>query len=322
MMTAGMAAASPKAVASSASAMPGATTARLVVCDFEIPMKLFMMPHTVPNKPTKGAVAPMVASTPVPRLILRPNAASMRSRRDAMRSLRPSRSMASAETRISAIAAATRSPAGAGRSAAFAADNVSTPASAARALRARRLARAISIVFASQTVQVMTDATARPIMTAFTTQSADTNMPQGERSRGSAAAPTTGPLGVSDVCAKAAPASGSHAAKLGSTYCLAQCQSLISKVLVFAAHVGREPVTNMAIALRRIAGSEPHVCKGANAGAGQQHLVLGVRDVVADVVVEQVGADETDRVFAHVAGAPVCRLPAIAHFGAQVIVPR
>jgi len=31
---------------------------RLVVCDFEIPMKLFMMPHTVPNKPTKGAVAP------------------------------------------------------------------------------------------------------------------------------------------------------------------------------------------------------------------------------------------------------------------------
>jgi hypothetical protein len=32
-----MAAASPKAVASSASAMPGATTARLVVCDFEMP---------------------------------------------------------------------------------------------------------------------------------------------------------------------------------------------------------------------------------------------------------------------------------------------
>ena len=30
-------------------------------------MKLFMMPHTVPNRPTKGAVAPMVASTPVPR---------------------------------------------------------------------------------------------------------------------------------------------------------------------------------------------------------------------------------------------------------------
>ena len=39
--------------------MPGATTARLVVCDFEMPMKLFMMPQTVPNRPTKGAVAPM-----------------------------------------------------------------------------------------------------------------------------------------------------------------------------------------------------------------------------------------------------------------------
>jgi hypothetical protein len=51
-----MAAASPKAVANSASAIPGATTARLVVCDFEMPMKLFMIPQTVPNKPTKGAV--------------------------------------------------------------------------------------------------------------------------------------------------------------------------------------------------------------------------------------------------------------------------
>ena len=67
-----MAAASPSAVASSASAMPGATTARLVVCDFEMPMKLFMIPQTVPNSPTNGAVAPMVARTPVPRKIRRP----------------------------------------------------------------------------------------------------------------------------------------------------------------------------------------------------------------------------------------------------------
>src|SRR5258706_12050119 len=43
MTTAGIAAASPSAVASSASAMPGATTARLVVCDFEMPMKLFLI---------------------------------------------------------------------------------------------------------------------------------------------------------------------------------------------------------------------------------------------------------------------------------------
>jgi len=48
---AGIAAARPIAVASSASAMPGATTARLVVCAFEIPMKLFMIPHTVRTDP-------------------------------------------------------------------------------------------------------------------------------------------------------------------------------------------------------------------------------------------------------------------------------
>src|SRR3974390_575969 len=78
MTTAGMGAARPQGVANRASAMPGATIARLVVCDFEMPMKLFMIPHTVPNRPTNGAVAPIVASTPVPRLILRANAASRR----------------------------------------------------------------------------------------------------------------------------------------------------------------------------------------------------------------------------------------------------
>ena len=46
--------------------MPGATTARLVVCAFEMPMKLFMMPQTVPNSPTNGAVAPIVARIAMP----------------------------------------------------------------------------------------------------------------------------------------------------------------------------------------------------------------------------------------------------------------
>ena len=40
-------------------------------------MKLSMMPQTVPNRPTKGAVAPIVARTPVPRAILRPAACSI-----------------------------------------------------------------------------------------------------------------------------------------------------------------------------------------------------------------------------------------------------
>jgi hypothetical protein len=45
MMTAGIAATSPSAVASSASAMPGATTARLVVFDCEMPIKIQNAPH-------------------------------------------------------------------------------------------------------------------------------------------------------------------------------------------------------------------------------------------------------------------------------------
>ena len=41
--------------------MPGATTARLVSCCPAMAVKLFMMPQTVPNRPTKGAVDPTVA---------------------------------------------------------------------------------------------------------------------------------------------------------------------------------------------------------------------------------------------------------------------
>jgi hypothetical protein len=61
----------------------GATTARLVVWVLAMPMKLFMMPHTVPNRPTNGAVEPMVASTPVPLLMVRPLAATRRSEAEA-----------------------------------------------------------------------------------------------------------------------------------------------------------------------------------------------------------------------------------------------
>ena len=66
--------------------MPGATTARLVVCAFEMPMKLFMMPHTVPNRPTNGAVEPMVASRPVPLFMSRAAARLQprQTRRDAL----------------------------------------------------------------------------------------------------------------------------------------------------------------------------------------------------------------------------------------------
>src|SRR5262245_65975306 len=64
------------------------------------------------------------------------------------------------------------------------------------AARVLRLAAAISIVLTSQIVQVTTEAKASPTMTAFTTTSADINMPQGERSRGSATAQPTGVAGA------------------------------------------------------------------------------------------------------------------------------
>ena len=53
-------------------------------------MKLSMMPQTVPNRPMKGAVAPIVARIPVPREIVRPAAISMRSDCRAMRYFKPS----------------------------------------------------------------------------------------------------------------------------------------------------------------------------------------------------------------------------------------
>ncbi len=54
-----------------------------------------------------------------------------------------------------------------------------------RALRNSRL-------LAIQTVQVTSEANAKPIMTAFTMGAALRNIPQGERSRGNVATPTGG----------------------------------------------------------------------------------------------------------------------------------
>ena len=69
--------------------MPGATTARFVVWDFEMPMKLFMMPQTVPNRPTKGDVAPIVASKPMPIRMRRASARLISAKLEAARSLIP-----------------------------------------------------------------------------------------------------------------------------------------------------------------------------------------------------------------------------------------
>jgi hypothetical protein len=59
-----MAAANPAAVAMSASEIPGATTARVADPRIPIPRKASMIPHTVPKRPMKGVVEPVVARNP------------------------------------------------------------------------------------------------------------------------------------------------------------------------------------------------------------------------------------------------------------------
>ncbi|MNZ66253.1 hypothetical protein D3C78_844710 [compost metagenome] len=164
--------------------MPGATTARLVVWVLAMPMKLFMMPHTVPNRPTNGAVEPMVASTPVPLLMLRPQAATRRSRRKLTRSLMPSFSRLLTDRRISSRASCTSRLA---RVPSFAAVALASLRevdffSWAISPRRRRLAPISSRPLAIQMVQVMIEAMARPIITIFTMMSAFLYMPHGDRS--------------------------------------------------------------------------------------------------------------------------------------------
>src|SRR5438445_6815643 len=188
MMTAGIAATSPIAVASNASAIPGATTARLVVCAFEMPIKLFMMPHTVPNSPTNGEVAPMVASNPMPSRVRRASAREISAKLDAARSLMPLSEEIPADSRASRIAAARN------------ADNTPVLAPSANcasaserdstifpsAERSMRCTTASSIIFAMKIVQVTSEAKASPIITALTRTSADKNIDHGDNSRSAA----------------------------------------------------------------------------------------------------------------------------------------
>ena len=65
-----MAANKPNAVAKSASAIPGATIAKLVFLEIAIDWNEFIIPQTVPNNPIKGAVEPTVAKKVKPLSIL------------------------------------------------------------------------------------------------------------------------------------------------------------------------------------------------------------------------------------------------------------
>src|SRR6266850_8323232 len=216
MMTAGIAAARPNAVASNASAIPGATTARLVVCDFEMPIKLFMMPHTVPNSPTNGDVAPMVASNPMPSRIRRASARTISAKLDAARSLMPASLEIPADSRASRIAADKNDdntlPLAPSANCASASDLASLIApSAARNLR---WTSDSSIIFAMKMVHVTSEAKARPIITALTSTSADRNIDQGDSSRSATVVdfsdllPSAGAADASDATGAAAAGAG------------------------------------------------------------------------------------------------------------------
>src|SRR5207245_3801933 len=59
--TAGTATNRPKAVVTRASEIPPATADRPAVFSDDMPLNALMIPTVVPNRPTKGAVAPIVA---------------------------------------------------------------------------------------------------------------------------------------------------------------------------------------------------------------------------------------------------------------------
>ncbi len=198
MMTAGIAAARPIAVASSASAMPGATTARFVVCDFEIPMNEFMIPHTVPKRPTKGEVAAMVASNPMPNRMRRASVRMISAKLDAARSLtfaslpRPS----DRRTSLSAVATNVRVTLRSDWSASYDSPNERVRETVCNAWVRRRLTMNSSANLPTKIVHVTRDAKASPTMIAFTTRSAFKNIDHGDNSWIPTATP---PLAVATI---------------------------------------------------------------------------------------------------------------------------
>src|SRR5690242_18623732 len=58
----------------------------------------------------------------------------------------------------------------------------------------------------------------------------------------------------------------------------------------------------------------------ANTGARQQHLVLGVGDAVADILIEKVRAGEAERHFAQVVTTGLCYFARVTDLGAKVVI--
>ena len=75
-IVAGIAAKSPAALAINASAMPGATTARLAFPARPMPSKALMIPTTVPNRPMYTVALAVVARNDMPRSSRSPSRAA------------------------------------------------------------------------------------------------------------------------------------------------------------------------------------------------------------------------------------------------------
>src|SRR5262245_2835650 len=212
-----MAATRPRAVANNASAMPGATTARLVFLVAAMEAKLFMMPHTVPNSPTNGAEEPTEARNPICRSscsISRPSVMSMtrsiRSLRPALSSVVVSRPLA-AERRHSRMAATKMDDSGSGgllprRSNSSSSDPPDQKLSSnCLALKPRPRMR---IIFEKMMAQLQNEARISARITTLTTMSACQNRPMrlksyapsvpgsGMASRGTVGTAVTGSVGT------------------------------------------------------------------------------------------------------------------------------
>src|SRR4051794_26784490 len=174
-MVAGMAAIRPMAVANSASAMPGATTASEVFLDAAIDWKLDMMPQTVPNSPTNGPAEPTVASTSSRRSSRSTSRAIETFMTFSIRICRPAKERAwLSNERFHSRIAATKQAAidwvGLADSARYSSSIDSPDQKACSKRSMARLVREYRNILSIAMAQTQTEQASRPSMTAFTIQ--------------------------------------------------------------------------------------------------------------------------------------------------------
>src|SRR3981081_1743609 len=174
-MVAGMAAIRPIAVANSASAMPGATTASEVFLEAAIDWKLDMMPQTVPNRPTKGPAEPTVASTKSRRSSRSTSLEMETFMTFSIRICRPAKERAwlsneRFHSRIAATKQAAIDCVGLAESARYSSSIDSPDQNACSKRSMARLVRAYRNILSIAIAQTQTEQASSPSMTAFTIQ--------------------------------------------------------------------------------------------------------------------------------------------------------